>query len=115
MVRAFLPMAIAEPRFQRTPPFLAGLMITALSLVTCSDFPTRYERIENNRVSVLDFVYCNLADTTLAEGAPGDSMKLTAYFSGEQVKNIKWSVSFDVARDVAGNAVPLRVQPLNYV
>ncbi|MBN1577659.1 MAG: hypothetical protein JW913_13955 [Chitinispirillaceae bacterium] len=54
------------------------------------EFSTRFDRIEGNRVRTLAFVYDNHG---LAEGAPGDSVWFTAYFAGEPVTSIDFSMT----------------------
>ncbi len=54
------------------------------------DFSTRYDRIEENRVRPLAFVYDN---NGLAEASPGDSVWCTVYFAGEQVNTIDFSIT----------------------
>lgn len=54
------------------------------------DFSTRYDRVEENRVRPLAFVYDNHG---YAEGAPGDTVTCTAYFAGESVRSIVWTVA----------------------
>ena len=66
----------------------------------CADWPSRFERIDHDRPRVLDFVYRNLADTTLCEGAPGDTIIVSAYFAGDTVAAIDWEASFNVVFDL---------------
>lgn len=73
-------------------------MVTLLS-ISCSTSPTVFENIEGNKVRTLDFVFKNIADTTLVEGAPGDTMLLYAYFAGEKVQSVSWSVSWNVIKN----------------
>ncbi|MBN1131417.1 MAG: hypothetical protein JXA71_20705, partial [Chitinispirillaceae bacterium] len=73
------------------PPLLMTMIIM------CGiQFPTRYERVENDRVRTLAFVYDN---KTLAEAAPGDTVTLRSYFAGERVSGIQWTVSTRVITD----------------
>jgi hypothetical protein len=73
---------------------LAGciLFFLLLVLVGCTDFPTTYDRIDDDRVRVLDFVY------DPAEAAPGDTVSCTAYFAGIPVdtNDISWHVSWNM-------------------
>jgi hypothetical protein len=62
----------------------------------CSNFPTSFEQIDNNKVRVLDFKYQNRSDTTLVEAAPGDSMRLTAFFSGPPIETIRWEIAYSI-------------------
>ncbi|MBN1308905.1 MAG: hypothetical protein JXA18_13365 [Chitinispirillaceae bacterium] len=71
---------------------LKRVIAVAIILTTgCGvEFSTRYDRIEGNRVRPLAFVYDNHG---LAEGAPGDSVWCTAYFAGEPVTSIDFSIA----------------------
>jgi hypothetical protein len=91
--------------------FTTGLL-AVVGTLGCAQWPTRFERIDYDRPRVLDFVYKNLSDTTLCEGAPGDSMLLVAYLSGKRVENITWEVSWNTIinqyfQDTAKNVEPL--------
>lgn len=59
-----------------------------LLMPVCSSFPTSFEQIDTSKIRVLDFKYQNRSDTTLVEAAPGDGMRLTAYFSGARIEAI---------------------------
>lgn len=66
------------------------LILLFLLIFSCGiEFPTRYDRIEDT-LRCLAFVFDN---DTLAEGAPGDTVTLRAYFAGDQIRSTKWSVS----------------------
>jgi hypothetical protein len=71
---------------------LSSLLLFASLLVSgCGiDFATRYDRIEDNKVRPLAFVYDNHG---YAEAAPGDTVTCTAYFAGDTVRTIDWTVS----------------------
>lgn len=95
---------------------LAGLMIS----VSCTDYPTRYERVEADRLRVLGWVVTNLTDTAdtsgrLCEAAPGDSVQLTAYFAGEPLYDLQWQVSWDVLTTPFGQDTAFTREPLDYV
>jgi len=81
-------------------------------LLFCAPFPTTYERIESDRVRLLDFTYKNVADSTLCEFAPGDTVLLEAYFAGKEVSSIDWDVSTDVVIDAYGEDSAFNVRPL---
>ncbi|NLG18121.1 MAG: hypothetical protein GX556_12385 [Fibrobacter sp.] len=66
------------------------VLIISLFLAGCGlEFPDRYDRVDNDRVRPLVFVYDNKG---LAEGAPGDTVTLHAYFAGEPARNIQWTI-----------------------
>jgi hypothetical protein len=95
--------------------------LSALLQSGCSEFPTRFEQVGDDKVRVLDFIYRNRADTTLSEAAPGDSMDLIAVFAGAPVRSIEWRVSFDVSikggglvPDFGDHGVCGSVQPLRF-
>ena len=77
---------------------LAGLMIR------CSQFPTRYDRIETNKIRSIGFTY-----EPFAEGAPGDTIHLHAYFGGEKVDSVSWQMSYSHVQTVYGTDTVLDV------
>jgi hypothetical protein len=83
-------------------------------LLSCGEWPTRFERVDYDRPRVLDFVYKNLSDTTLCEGAPGDSMLVIAYFSGYPVDSIEWTVSWNVVLSPYFGDTAQDIEPLEY-
>ena len=54
------------------------------------DFTSHYDRIEESRVRTLAIIYDN---NGVAEGAPGDTVQCAAYFAGEQVSSVDWTVA----------------------
>jgi hypothetical protein len=62
----------------------------------CSSFPTSFEQIDTSKIRVLDFKYQNRSDTTLVEAAPGDSMRLTAFFSGPPIETTHWEIAYSI-------------------
>ncbi len=70
---------------------------TLLIILSCSSFPTSFEQIDNSKIRVLDFKYQNRSDTTLVEAAPGDSMRLTAFFAGPRIETIHWEIAYTIA------------------
>lgn len=91
------------------------LSVLCMYLINCSDWPTSYERIDDNKVRTLDFVYQNSGDTTLCEAMPGDTLLLYAYFGGEPITDIDWKVSYNIFRDPYGEMdTALDVMPLEY-
>jgi len=69
-------------------------LITGSMLVMsgCGSFPTSYNKIESNRVRVLDFIF------EPAEAAPGDTVTMTTIFAGKplDLDDIEWSVHYKV-------------------
>ena len=106
------PANSAFVRFSRQA-LMTVSMVAALLLSRC-EFTSSFEQIEENRVRTIDFIYRNRADTSLCEAAPGDSMEVTAIFSGEKVREIALSVSFDVQTSVYGQMTALDSLPLDY-
>ncbi|MBD3240934.1 MAG: hypothetical protein GF331_10145 [Chitinivibrionales bacterium] len=82
----------------------------------CTDWPTRFERIDADQLRVLDFTFANLSDSTaqLCDFAPGDSVLLTAYFCGKPLESIEWEVSWNVQVDLYGSDTAFDRQPLVY-
>ncbi len=85
-------------------------------LFGCTEFPTRLELIESDKIRVLEFIY------DPAEVSPGDTVLLKAVFAGKDIvpENLSWSVSFDVVVnhygvDTAFDVQPLQVIPDSYV
>ena len=76
------------------------LLILPVLLPGCGiNFSTRYDRVEENRVRPLAFVFDNRG---FAEGAPGDTVACTAYFAGETVQTIEWTVATSLVIDQFG-------------
>jgi hypothetical protein len=82
------------------------MMLLALALVRCDQFPTRYDRIETNTVRSIGFMY-----TPQAEGAPGDTLHVRAFFCGEPTDSVSWQLSYD---DILSNssATIINIRPL---
>jgi hypothetical protein len=76
---------------------LLPAILLPVMLLCGIQFPTRYERIENDRVRGIAFVFDN---KTLAEASPGDTVTLHAYFAGERVSDIQWTVATQVISDI---------------
>jgi hypothetical protein len=88
-------------------------ILLPLTLFCGIQFPTRYERIENDRVRGIAFVYDN---KTLAEASPGDTVTLHAYFAGERVSSIQWTVATRVISDLfAGDTFGDTVSLFNFM
>lgn len=87
------------------------LLIIVLLIAGCSEFPTKYEVIEQDKVRLLGFFY------EPVDAAPGDTVALKAVFAGKKVTAdmIDWSVSWKVATNVYGFDTAYDRQPLQCV
>jgi|GEM_PF-874916 len=91
---------------------LIGILVFVVILVTgCGAlFPTNYDRVDAERVRVLDFRY------EPAEAGPGDLVKMYALFAGAGdsliPQDIDWTVSFNVLSNDFGVDTALDIQPL---
>ena len=74
------------------------LLLPGLLLFACTEFSTQFERIEDDRVRMLDFMY------EPPEAAPGDTVTLRAVFAGKtvDVDDISWRVSWKVVKNIMG-------------
>jgi hypothetical protein len=61
----------------------------------CEQFPTRYDRIESNVIRSTGFTY-----DPYAEGAPGDTICVRAYFPGQAVSSVSWQMSYSHIYDI---------------
>lgn len=86
------------------------IMCSFLSIVSCVDFLGDFNRIEHDKVRVLDFIY------DPPEASPGDTVKLTAVFAGLPVDSsvIDWNVSFNLGGNGWTIDTAYDIQPLNY-
>jgi hypothetical protein len=68
------------------------IIIAILLLVSlqCAPFPTRYERIEPNKIRTNGFVY-----EPYPEGAPGDTIRVSMHFAGEKVDSVRLLMSLN--------------------
>lgn len=95
---------------------LTLIAVATLSMSSCNNFPTVYDRVDNNEFRLLDFMY------EPAEAAPGDTVTLKAVFAGksiESVDDIDWKLSCQVmvneyGRDTAYDFRPLSKEIINY-
>lgn len=83
-----------------------ALFLAALFSGCGLNFPTRYERIETDRVRSLGFVF------DPAEAAPGDTVRLVSYYAGETVDSVHWRISLDYRFDLFGNDTALGTMSL---
>jgi hypothetical protein len=79
----------------------------ALSIVGCSQFPTRYDRIEPNKLRSMGFEL-----GPQAEGAPGDTIHVRAFFGGEPVTAVSWQFSYDHIMNIYGTNAIINIRPL---
>lgn len=84
------------------------LLLSGVLLVGCIQFPTQYERIEADRVRLLDFVY------EPPEAAPGDTVAIRAVFAGKPLlpEDLTWRVSWKVVKNAYGTDTSFEEQPL---
>lgn len=66
--------------------------------ISCISFPTSYDRIEPDKVRLLDFVY------EPAEAVPGDTVSVKAIFSGRKIMptDLTWKISYTVVTNLYG-------------
>ena len=84
------------------------LLATLAALqIRCSQFPTRYDRVEANAVRAIGFAY-----EPCAEAAPGDTMHLKAYFGGEKAASVTWQMSYSHIVTVYGSDTVVDVADL---
>ena len=84
------------------------LFVLVLLVVHCTDFPTVYNRIEENDTRLLDFIY------DPPEAAPGDTVRVRAVFAGKQISpgDLLWKVSTSVVMNVYGVDTAFNIKPL---
>jgi hypothetical protein len=80
-------------------------------IIGCTDFSSQFERVENNRVRLIDFIY------EPADAAPGDTVHLKALFAGKEItpEDIDWKVSYKLAMNNFGFDSAFDEQPLDYI
>jgi len=69
-----------------------------LAFLSCTRFPTQFGYIGDQYVQTVGFVF-----TPLAEGAPGDTIRLHAYFAGQPVRSYACSLSTQFTVTVYGS------------
>ncbi len=84
------------------------LLLFGGMLWNCAQFPTQYERIEADRIRLLDFMY------EPPDAAPGDSVTLRAVFAGKPVTAdaVTWRVSWKVVKNAMGIDTAFEEEPL---
>ncbi|MBN1759550.1 MAG: hypothetical protein JW863_14580 [Chitinispirillaceae bacterium] len=87
---------------------IINLALSGALFTGCVQFPTQYERIEPDRIRLLDFMY------EPPEALPGDTVTLRAVFAGKPVnpEDISWRVSWKVVRNAMGIDTSFEEQPL---
>lgn len=91
-------------RNKTLPAFLAALIAAILS---CTQFPTQFGYIGDEYVQTVGFVF-----SPLAEGAPGDTLHLTAYFAGQPVRSYACSLSAQYTLSVYGTDTAINFKPV---
>jgi hypothetical protein len=87
------------------------LIIAIAAGICCTPFPTRFERIENNRLRALNAVFL-----PRAEAAPGDTLTVRLYFGGDSVSGIdNWQICTDVITNEYGSEATVNWQDLDTV
>jgi hypothetical protein len=81
--------------------------VICLLFLLCTPFSTRYERIEPDALRNLAVIY-----QPYPEGAPGDTVHVSAYFAGDSVVSATWTVSYDVITNSYGTDTFLNVKDL---
>lgn len=86
------------------------ISILMLLFLGCTTFPTKYERIEEDKVRLIDFIY------EPPEASPGDTVNVRAVFSGRKVlpEDLSWKISYKVLKNYYGFDTALDVHPLEY-
>jgi hypothetical protein len=89
--------------------YLLFIFAFILLLMHCIEFPIQYERIEHDKVRLLDFIY------EPAEAKPGDTVTVKALFAGKKITpdEISWRVSYKMARNIYGTDTTYEEQPLD--
>jgi hypothetical protein len=91
-----------------------GIGACALALfVFCMDFPTQIGYIGEEYVQTVGFVF-----TPNVEAAPGDTVRLHAYFAGEPVRSYKCSLSVNYSMTTYGSDTAFNfkeISPINEI
>ncbi len=75
------------------------IALIGVFLLQCSSFQNRYDRLEPSVIRPIGFVY-----DPYAEGAPGDTIHLHAYFAGDTVVSSTWQLSYNYLQAASGNS-----------
>ena len=89
--------------------YLLTFLLIVITL-SCTNFSSQFERIENNRIRLIDFIY------EPPEAAPGDTVLLKALFAGKEVsaEDISWKFSTKVDMNTYGVDTAWDEKPLDY-
>jgi hypothetical protein len=87
--------------------FLTVVVCCIMTGISCSQFPTELGYIGSQYVQTVGFVF-----TPLAEGAPGDTLHLHAYFAGEPVRSYACSLSTQYSVTQYGSDTAVNFKPL---
>ncbi len=92
-------------------PLFLYLIFPAVLILTCSEFPTSFNRIDSDVVRLLDFIY------EPAEASPGDTVELKAVFTGKKFDpaDVSWSFSTSVVGNKYGSDTAFDIRPLEAV
>ena len=71
------------------------VVVCIAAAMQCGQFPTRYDRIETDKIRPIGLVY-----TPFAEGAPGDTIHVRAYFGGKKIVSTSVQMSYSVLSSV---------------
>jgi hypothetical protein len=88
-------------------PVIAVLAIICVLCLSCTQFPTQFGYIGPEYVQTVGFVF-----SPRAEGAPGDTLRLRAYFEGEPVRSFACSLSTHYSMSVYGSDTAVDFKPL---
>lgn len=84
-----------------------------LLCMLCTQFPTQFGYIGSQYVQTVGFVFTNSSiHAQCAEGAPGDTLHLTAYFEGEPVRSYACSISTKYILSVYGSDTAVNFMPV---
>jgi hypothetical protein len=81
--------------------------VCGLACLSCTQFPTQLGYIGEQYVQTVGFVF-----TPLAEGAPGDTIHLHAYFAGEPVHSYACSISTQFSMTQYGSDTAVNFKPI---
>jgi|GEM_PF-4079133 hypothetical protein len=85
----------------------AVLIGCGIACLSCAKFPTQLGYIGDQYVQTVGFVF-----TPLAEGAPGDTLHLHAYFAGEPVRSYACSLSSQYSITALGSDTAINFKQL---
>jgi hypothetical protein len=86
---------------------VAVATVGCLAILSCTQFPTSLGYIGDQYVQTVGFVF-----TPLAEGAPGDTIRLHAYFAGQPVHTYACSLSTQYTISQYGSDTAVNFKPL---